>query len=620
MKDKYYEDFDLVFSSISQLLNKFCKSKILNNYFSDAFESFIYANLINNFFSNLNNENIEEYKLSDEEITNIKNEFEDLQKISKKALSLSLEKKIDERCYNSFKNKIQIKFPNFIGIIEGIEELIDINDLNKYLKNKKDEMESLGKTDCDAQYSIFTKAIEEYVKKNKSFPDLDDPKLIEILSKKEFLDKIAKETLDEFSKMKLKDWDIWHSNSSYYIKELQNPELIAMELIKMDICPLVFSSNTEFWYKENNHVKKSKLEIKHLDMNQFSYKASESPIGYPRELLKQATEMWYHEWKLFNENYRGTYPYLRCFFNACYLKKGPRTIALYPQIKIYANGVYNLLFREIAPTDYTYYLEPFIENEVNLPKLLLDSIEIPPEIIKYKGLAKYESALSNKPIHLKMKEIIFKKHKNILIKNMEILFEKKTKNIQSGDFSFKVIPFKSKSDLYLDNLCRIIISAFTYTLNQKNNYYLGSFWTLRPSVYILDFINQPSTSSEIIEEFGDQLGKIMSRVSTIQANEFRSFLGKNLRENFEDYTLHINEALTLWTISKKGLVPTKNDPNRGNIIYEKQVQVEAIDHLYLSHRRLFEKASLFSISYFRKVRVIKFGNISNRYRKNQQFW
>jgi len=127
---------------------------------------------------------------------------------------------------------------------------------------------------------------------------------------------------------------------------------------------------------------------------------------------------------------------------------------------------------------------------------------------------------------------------------------------------------------------------------------LGNFWTLRPSIYILEFDDQPYLSSEILENFTDQLGKIMARASDIRYSGFSEFLGDNLRNlMYTDYTLHLSEALTLWTVSKRGLTFTELDPNRGNIIYEKQIQGEAIDHLYMSHRRLLEKSSILTIPY-----------------------
>jgi len=51
-------------------------------------------------------------------------------------------------------------------------------------------------------------------------------------------------------------------------------------------------------------------------------------------------------------------------------------------------------------------------------------------------------------------------------------------------------------------------------------------------------------------------------------------------------------------MSKKGLEQLQDDdPNRHSIILEKQVQVESIEHLYMSHERLFEISSMLTVPY-----------------------
>lgn len=598
----YYNDNDSILSAFLDVLNQYCPSKTLKNYFSDLFESFIYSNLIENFFVNLTEENIVDYNLPTEKVDDIKNEFKDLRENLKIPSSMSLEKKMGKDSYEDFKITIQQKYPEFTKIIDEMEKLIDIGHLEKYIENKKEIINASGKTEGNSEDYIITKVFEVFVDKHKRFPDLDDPELSQIILDKEFQENVPKDMLEKFSRMKLKDWDIWHSYSSYYINNIKNPELIARKLVEKDICPLVFASNAEYWYKSNNKVKKQSLKIKRLDQSRFEVEGLEALEGYPQEVLWQAARMWYKEVCLFSEKYRQSFPYLRCYFNACYLKRGHGTIALYPQIKLYANGTYNLIFREIAPSDFTYYLEAFIENEVNLPKHRLDCIEIPPELMKYRSRSKYKFEISRLPFHKKIKRIILK---NRFIKNTDSFIEKNTKEVKEEDFSFKVFPLKTTSrDLYLKSLCRIIIFAFTHVIGQtsvdiKNvNDHATGDWTLRPSIYILEFIDQPNSSHEIIDQFGDQLGKIMARISNIQYNDFNEFLGKNLRRTtFGDYTLHINNALSLWTMSKKGLLSTQHDPNRGDIIYEKQIQTEAVEHLYLSHWRLLDKSALFSTSY-----------------------
>ena len=66
----------------------------------------------------------------------------------------------------------------------------------------------------------------------------------------------------------------------------------------------------------------------------------------------------------------------------------------------------------------------------------------------------------------------------------------------------------------------------------------------------------------------------------------------NLRA-LDDYSVHINEALTLWVYSKKGLEiwGSKKEPNHGELVYEKQIQAESINYLNIRHWQQVEKSS-----------------------------
>ena len=190
------------------------------------------------------------------------------------------------------------------------------------------------------------------------------------------------------------------------------------------------------------------------------------------------------------------------------------------------------------------------------------------------------------------------------LKEIDKIIKQNTEVI-TGDFKFQISPISLKTGykFNFEDLIELIKDNLFYIVNppskrilRKKIHYLTTYRTIKPSIYILKFENQPNTSPEILEQYGDQLGKIMVRVSDFSQKTFKNFLGENLRK-FEDFTLHINEALTLWTFSKKPFEKKEIDPNRDDIILDKQIQVEAIDHLYMSHRRLFEISSDRDIPY-----------------------
>ncbi|MCE7698489.1 MAG: hypothetical protein K8E24_006500 [Methanobacterium paludis] len=110
---KFYEELDELFLGITNFLMGYNQSKILKNYFFEAFESFGYSNLIKNFFLSLNKEYEVLNKENDENMSNLESvekiaefklKYKNVLQDAKSGLSMSLNnKKIDEHCYNDFK-------------------------------------------------------------------------------------------------------------------------------------------------------------------------------------------------------------------------------------------------------------------------------------------------------------------------------------------------------------------------------------------------------------------------------------------------------------------------------------------------------------------------------------
>ena len=170
---KFYEELDELFLGITNFLMGYNQSKILKNYFFEAFESFGYSNLIKNFFLSLNKENEALNKENDENMSNLESvekiaefklKYKNVLQDAKSGLSMSLNnKKIDEHYYNDFKYQIERHFPDFLEIILKIEEEIGIDELQVYLDNKKEELNDVGKSKGDFDSFVLTTALESYV-------------------------------------------------------------------------------------------------------------------------------------------------------------------------------------------------------------------------------------------------------------------------------------------------------------------------------------------------------------------------------------------------------------------------------------------------------------------------
>ena len=172
MTEKFYKEFDRLFSSFVERLNEYKKSEILQDYFFERFESSFYATLIDIFFSNLTPKNLKEYELSTES-ENIKNTYRDALNDVNLIIHAKNEKKlkkIDLKYYNNFKARLGIDFPKLFNLMAQVEKEIDTNRSEIYLKCKKEEIKKSGRIDSDFYSEITTKIVEVTIKKKNRFP------------------------------------------------------------------------------------------------------------------------------------------------------------------------------------------------------------------------------------------------------------------------------------------------------------------------------------------------------------------------------------------------------------------------------------------------------------------
>lgn len=115
---------------------------------------------------------------------------------------------------------------------------------------------------------------------------------------------------------------------------------------------------------------------------------------------------------------------------------------------------------------------------------------------------------------------------------------------------------------------------------------LGEFWSGRPHIHLIRFQNQCETAAENEDMHADSFSSILSRTPGLV-----SPLPKNLRL-FEDYSAFVTKTASLWVWSLRGLKQECNreDPNRGNFIYERQALMELLEYGYMLHRGFYHRA------------------------------
>lgn len=201
MTKTFYKDLDKANKEMLNFLNCYPRSAILQDFFISGFKSLFYGNLINNFFTNLNMENIKELKLPKNKIAKIKNEYKNIRKEIKLAISLEYNK-VDEEYYNCFKHRIKKDFPDFLTIINEMENIINLNGARQYLRDKEKEIRESGKTakDADCNSSFIKTALEVWVSKENRIPDIHKMDRLMKVFVKDVLPKFSKKIVKHLKK------------------------------------------------------------------------------------------------------------------------------------------------------------------------------------------------------------------------------------------------------------------------------------------------------------------------------------------------------------------------------------------------------------------------------------
>lgn len=173
MKYSFFKELEKVFTEFKDFLNNYERSDILQNYFFGAYKSFIYSTLIQNFFGNLTQKNVEDSNLPKGKIGKINKRYRDVKRDINSGLEIfRIGKRIDRKYYRNFKLRIKQDFPEFLLIINEVEETVDYKRISSFLKEKRRELKTTGKKPCDTDITTtFTiKVLEEFVAKKKYFP------------------------------------------------------------------------------------------------------------------------------------------------------------------------------------------------------------------------------------------------------------------------------------------------------------------------------------------------------------------------------------------------------------------------------------------------------------------
>lgn len=406
--------------------------------------------------------------------------------------------------------------------------------------------------------------------------------------------------------MNLLFWNVYHNYSTYFIEPINDLGEAARQLVASELCEAAYSTDGLAYWNTKTEVREYPVSIKRLGYsNEADIQLPPGLSGYSAECIYQASSMRSFELFLFNQIFLEQTAYVRAFMQPALFSFEQKQIILYPQVKLYQNGVMIISFRIIAP-NHSYPINNLIENEVNLYKHNADDIQISPALLRLNIHVPLSHENNNPASRYQTRQSILFLNKTINENYTYTEFE----NFSHQFISIK--PFEKLAEdepmLNFNILTEYISSAIALVLNRpkqgikysifgakKLRLQPGAYWISRPNICILDFEEQPDTASEIAHKFNEELGRILARSSSIPREKAIEMLPESLRL-YEDFLLYINKALGVCIYSKQALESKDQykDINKSELIFPIQVKFEFIDYIHLSYLRHEERSLEFA--------------------------
>lgn len=404
----------------------------------------------------------------------------------------------------------------------------------------------------------------------------------------------------------LHQWQTWHTYATYLngLGRIDG-DWVAERLVSDGIAELVFARPGQVWFPRGRRVARATLD---LAKTPFEATATITfPKGmseYAMECAFQAASMETQERHLVSDP-RGFMPeYLRVFLPPCQLIAEAYGYAVYPQVKLYANGVM-LTHLRVLSGDKALDVQEFIERHVNLFMVVGKDLRVHLGVF----LPYISSLLLGGPLG-------FRQRREAL-KTLSAVYAWAALTASQSKEELGSWPLLSLSDFpsveagenavprTLRHVARMIETAILSTLEaqrkgrgyllfggSKGQPSLGSFWSGRPSVHLVRFEDQPATSAALDDGLRADLAQVMFKSVAPLTGNAEAILGPNTRA-FDDFLVYQSRGMTLWVSTAADLAPGRafpEDPNQNYLVLARQVQVEVVDYLHMAARRLHERA------------------------------
>lgn len=406
--------------------------------------------------------------------------------------------------------------------------------------------------------------------------------------------------------MRIHEWEVWYTYSTYLDAPLDDLDSLAQLLVREGVAQCSLHSNGRTYWLTEGGLQSGLTSIDvepNLEKASFSLKTSDGgPVnidGFSREAWHQAVQFRFGEIRTFGDDLNAVPSHVRLFLGNFELTctDANLCVSCYPVLKLYESGAVILEFRVINPGS-PIDCKDFVERFVRLSRKCFDQVEVPPDIARL-ATRTYYQYYNVLPIHLRIPLV------KVLARNDALLAEE-THREPRGDFEFDYVPLTKEqgSNETLSSISQTVFHLVTFVmsrprtglsyalLGQRHMVRVGNVWAGRPHVHLIRFDEQGKTSEENEKVFRNEFGWILAGAWDGCKQLGAQYLPKNLRR-FDDFGIYITSAGSLFAWAQKGYAQNKKNSaiNHGPMVYQHQATAEMLEYGYILHRKLLDQSN-----------------------------
>lgn len=325
--------------------------------------------------------------------------------------------------------------------------------------------------------------------------------------------------------------------------------------------------------------------------NSWTVQFSDSLPQYTAKELAFCLELAFHERRIEGDEVGQVAPYLRAALPPVVLENEDLTLPVYPSLKLHADGLMCISF-QLDTTWGDLSEEDFISDVVNLFQRYFKSVWVKAALQKIDGDLllpdAYESEMSiggQRVFGRKARKLVKKMRRTARTAFDNSLVKEGRRFDLDGEpwilhqiaGSEEQTEWEGTIDLCRSIYANAVASLVVSTSYRKNDDVVGvQLWQGRPSISLMRFVGQPKSKDQLFDSYGQSISRILLRSAGVNDTPQ---LPPDLRL-FNDYCLHGNRAILLWTwLRPSGESDnTWDNPNTRTRLLENQARAEHFEY------------------------------------------